>query len=114
MARLDSLSKGFRNKYLSFDELTAQLMAWSEAFPRFVKLRSIGESPDGRPLWLLTIGPDPDRARPSAWIDGNMHATELRGSSVCLATAEDSMRLHAEPDATAHGLPPAVAARLRA
>lgn len=113
MARLDSLSRGFRNKYLSFDELTAQLMAWSEAFPRFVRLRSIGESPDGRPLWLLTIGPDPDRTRPSAWVDGNMHATELCGSSVSLAIAEDIIRLHVEPESTVHGLPASVTARLR-
>lgn len=116
-ARLDALSRGFREKYLTFDELTAQLLAWAEAFPRIVRLRSIGESPEGRPLWLLTIGHDPDRTRPSAWIDGNMHATELCGSSVCLAIAEDLIRMHVHKDtgddAPLHDLPAHVRARLR-
>lgn len=113
VARLDSLSRGFRQKYLDFDDLTAQLVAWSEAFPRIVRLRSLGDSPEGRPLWLLTIGPDPDRRRPSIWIDGNMHATELCGSSVSLAIAEDAIRMHLDPDAALHGLPPHTRARLR-
>ena len=112
MGSVDALSRGFRDRYLTFDELTAQLLAWAEAFPRFVKLRSIGESPDGRPLWLLTLGPDPDRIRPSAWVDGNMHATELCGSSVCLAIAEDILRLHVEEHPKTE-LPASVVARLR-
>ena len=48
-------------------------------------------------MWLLTLGPDPDRARPSAWVDGNMHASELAGSSVALSIAEDVLRLHLGP-----------------
>lgn len=112
MASVDALSRGFRERYLTFEELTAQLRAWAEAFPHVVKLRSIGESPDARPLWLLTIGPDPERTRPSGWVDGNMHATELCGSSVCLAIAEDLIRLHVEDKPTTE-LPPAVVARLR-
>jgi hypothetical protein len=110
VGRVEAHSRGFRNKYLSFDELTAQLMAWAEAFPRVVRVRSIGESPEGRPLWLLTIGAEPDRIRPSAWIDGNMHATELCGSSVCLAIAEELIKLHVDEQTT---LPANVAARLR-
>jgi hypothetical protein len=112
IARLDALSRGFRQKYLSFDELTAQLMAWAETFPRIVRVRSIGESPEGRPLWLVTIGPDPDRTRPSAWIDGNMHATELCGSSVCLAIAEDLIRMHLDENAEVRELPAHVRVRL--
>src|SRR6185436_13573949 len=32
--------------------------------------------------------------RPAVWVDGNMHATELCGSSVALAIAEDVIRIH--------------------
>jgi len=117
-ARLEGLSRGFREKYLTFDELTAQLLAWAETYPRIVRLRSIGESPEGRPLWLLTIGQDPERVRPTAWIDGNMHATELCGSSVSLAIAEDLIRTHlhadtGDEDVGLHALPAHVRARLR-
>ena len=111
--KLESLSRGFRSSYLKNADVEAQLRAWADAFPHLVRLHSIGESLEGRPLWVVTIGPDPDRARPSAWIDGNMHATELAGSSVALAMAEDVLRLHLDPDADVHGLPPHVRARLR-
>ena len=96
-ARLDELSLGFRDRFLSYDELTRQVRAWADAFPDVCRLTSIGRTPEGRELWLLTLGPDPDRARPSAWVDGNMHASELCGSSVALAIAEDILRLHLRP-----------------
>lgn len=95
MADLDSLSRGFRESYLDYDALTAQLKAWADAFPDVTRLRSLGTTPEGRELWLLTIGRSPDEVRPAAWIDGNMHASELAGSSVCLTVAEDLLALHA-------------------
>jgi hypothetical protein len=92
--RLDELALGFRERPLSYDELTRQVRSWADAFPDLCRLQSIGRTPEGRDLWLLTLGPDPDRARPSAWVDGNMHASELAGSCVALAIAEDVLRLH--------------------
>lgn len=108
-----ALSRPFRQRFLSHQEITEQLEAWARAFPDFVRLQSIGTTLEGRPLHLLTIGPEPNRERPSVWVDGNMHATELSGSSVALAIAEDFIRLHAEPDFDAHALPPHVRDLLR-
>jgi zinc carboxypeptidase len=102
--RLDELSLGFRHRPLSYDELARQVRAWADAFPDLCRLTSIGRTPEGRDLWLLTLGPDPDRARPSAWIDGNMHASELAGSSVALAVAEDVLRLHLDGDGAGTGV----------
>jgi hypothetical protein len=120
LALLSSLARPFRERYLPFDELTSQLEAWAAAFPSLCRLTSLGQSTEGRAIWLLTLGPEPDRARPSAWIDGNMHAQEVCGSSVALAIAEDVLRLHlaAQPGAAGtppglHGLPPQVAEVLR-
>jgi len=53
----------------------------------------------------LTIGRDPERKRPSVWVDGNMHAVELSGTSVALSIAEDVLRIHLEPDTDVAGLP---------
>lgn len=103
---LDALSRGFRGRYLDYDALTEQVHAWAEALPELVALRSLGRTPQGRELWLLQIGPEPERARPSAWVNANMHASELAGSSVALAIAEDALRLHLTPAAERHGLPP--------
>jgi hypothetical protein len=92
--RLSGLDLGFRSRYLDYQGLVRQLHSWAETFPQLCRLRSIGRSTEGRELWVLTIGRDPDRARPSAWVDGNMHACELAGSSVALGIAEDLLRLH--------------------
>ncbi len=91
---VDSLHLGFRSNYLDHAQLTAQVQAWAEAYPDVCRLSSLGQTPEGRELWLLTIGREPDRIRPAAWVDGNMHAGELCGSSVALAIAEDVLRLH--------------------
>lgn len=111
MAILAALDHGFRDHYLRYDELTAQVRAWAEAFPELVRVTTIGTTPEGRELWLLTLGPDPERDRPSVWIDGNMHAVELCGSSVALAIAEDVLRLHLGE--TPRALPAPMLERLR-
>src|SRR4051812_4799867 len=85
----------FRDKYLDYAELTAQLSAWQRAHPHLVRVSSIGKSAEGRDIPLLTIGREPDAMHPAVWVDGNMHATELCGSSVALAIAEDVLGLHA-------------------
>lgn len=110
---LSELHRGFRSRYLDYEELTAQVQAWARAFPQLVRVESIGRSAEGRDLWLLTIGKDPDRVRPAVWVDGNMHASELCGSSVALALAEDALRAQLEPARPPHGLPPHVAETLR-
>ncbi len=112
VARLESLSRGFRSEYLDHAALTAQLHAWADAFPHLCRVRSIGRTPEGRDLWVVTIGPEPDRVRPSVFVDGNMHASELCGSSVALAIAEDLLRLHLDPEAPLHDLSPSVKGRL--
>lgn len=95
MNKLDGLSLGFRDKYLRHEELTKQLHLWAEAMPGVMHLESIAKSEQGRDVWLVTIGREPDRVRPAAWMDGNIHASEVAGSSACLAVIEDLLRAHA-------------------
>jgi hypothetical protein len=102
----------YRNRYLSYDELTHLLETWARAHPEYARLESLGRSEEGRELWLLTIGPRPDDIRPAVWVDGNMHAAELCGSSVALAIAEDMLRLHAD-GTVPHDLSPPVSERLK-
>jgi hypothetical protein len=109
---VDRCYHGFREGYLDYATLTQQLKAWAEAFPGYVRLQSLGGTPEEREIWLLTVSSEPDRVRPAVWVDGNMHAGEVSGCSVALAIAETALRLHVE-DAAPVDLPDHVLAFLR-
>jgi len=73
--------------YYRYDDLTAILRAFVSEYPQLVKLEAIGQSYEGRDIWLVTItnqetGPAEDK--PALWVDGNIHATEVSPSSACL------------------------------
>lgn len=95
----------FSETYPDHAALTAQLRQWADAYPDVVRLQSLVQTPEGRDVWLLIIGPDPDRARPGVWVDGNMHGAELAGCSVALAIAEAAIGLHHPEAGGIPGLP---------
>ena len=111
--KLYALNLGFRTHYLNYAELTQQLEDWANAYPELVRRSSLGTTEEGREIWLLTIGTEPDRVRPAAWIDGNLHASEVCGSSASLAIAETVIHLHLNPSSTVHGMSKASCDRLR-
>jgi len=93
----ETFESEFRGRYLRYDEIVVVLERWQRAYPEWVRLMTIGQSPTGRRLLALDIGPEPDRRRPSVMVTANMHAAELAGSSVALSIAESVIRMHAEP-----------------
>ena len=84
----------FRQKYLDHAQIVDQLEAWVREHPGIAHLSAIGKSALGRDIPLLTIGRNPGEKRPAVWIDGNMHASEVCGSSLALAVAEDVIAIH--------------------
>ncbi len=78
------------NHYFTNEELEELLPAWVEQYPTLVRLERIGESYEKRPIWLLALtnqesGPDADK--PALWIDANIHATEIAGTTTALLIA---------------------------
>lgn len=84
----------FRSQYLDYASLCAVLRNWGTQHPDFVRVSSLGLSAQGRDIPLLILGRNPDVVRPAVWVDANMHAGEVCGTSVALAIAEDIIHLH--------------------
>ena len=75
------------NHYFSNEELSALLTEWEKAYPNLVRVSSIGNSHEGRPLLLVTItnlASGTDLEKPAVWIDSNIHATEITGTTAAL------------------------------
>jgi len=75
------------DRFVKYPELTDLLHGSAKKFANLCKLSSIGKSHEGRDIWLCTItNPEsgPHDEKPAIWIDANIHATELTGSTAAL------------------------------
>ncbi|MEW6724458.1 MAG: M14 family metallopeptidase [Bacillota bacterium] len=76
-------------RYLKYDEMVALLQEVAADHPNLTKLYSIGQTHEGRDLWMMEVtnrlAGDPNH-KPGFYIDGNIHAGEVTGSAVCLYT----------------------------
>ncbi len=73
--------------YYRYEDLTRILHAYVGEAPHLVRLESIGQSYEGRDIWVATVTnfeTGDDRTKPAFWVDGNIHAAELSPSSTCL------------------------------
>ncbi|MDP6040490.1 MAG: M14 family metallopeptidase, partial [Candidatus Latescibacteria bacterium] len=75
------------DRYYRYDDLTRLLHTYAEENPNLVKIHSIGQSHEGRDIWLLTVtnsDTGPAEEKPALWVDGNIHATEVSASAACM------------------------------
>jgi murein tripeptide amidase MpaA len=89
--------------YHDYGEMTGLLKAYSEAYPGLTSLESIGESLEGRELWMLVItNQETGEAgiKPGMWIDGNTHSGEVTGCEVCLYTINHLLTTYGEDPLT--------------
>ncbi len=75
--------------YYCYDDLTEKLKVYADSYSDLCRLYSLGQSPEGRELWMMEItnfaeGTPGDR--PGIYIDGNHHAGEVTSSMACLYT----------------------------
>jgi murein tripeptide amidase MpaA len=78
------------NHYFKNDELEQIITQWSQSYPNIIKFSQLGESYEKRPIWLLTITNQTtgaDDEKPAVWIDANIHATEVAGTTTALLIA---------------------------
>lgn len=75
------------DRYYRYDELTRILREFAAEFPTLAALESIGQSYEGRDIWVLTLTNQATGAhdeKPALWADGNIHASEVSATSACL------------------------------
>jgi hypothetical protein len=75
------------NRYYDYEEMTGLLHRLVEAYPELLTLQSLGQSVQGREMWLVTLNnpaTGPDTAKPAMWIDGNVHGGEIQGGETVL------------------------------
>ena len=77
------------NRWHDTNELAADMKRLQAAFPKFLKLESIGKSFRGRDLWLMTINnpaTGPEMSKAAMYVEANIHGNEIQGGEVCLYT----------------------------
>ncbi|MDP3487375.1 MAG: M14 family zinc carboxypeptidase, partial [Bacillota bacterium] len=82
------------DRYYKYEEIYNLLKSYNEEFPILTKLYSIGQTYEGREMWMLEItnsatgcGQD----KPGYYIDANFHAGEVTGSAVVLYTINHTL-----------------------
>jgi len=77
------------NRWHDTHELYADMKTLQAAFPKFLKLESIGKSHNGLDLMLMTINnpaTGPEKGKAAMYIEANIHGNEIQGGEVCLYT----------------------------
>jgi murein tripeptide amidase MpaA len=75
------------DRYYKHEELTQLLRDYEKAYPDLVSLDTIGESHEGRDIWMVTVtrkSTGEPHTKPAVWCDGNIHASELSASTAVL------------------------------
>ena len=77
------------NRWHDVAELKSDFEKLEKAFPKFLKLSSLGRSHGGRDIILMTINnPEtgPEMSKPAMYIEANVHGNEIQGAEVSLYT----------------------------
>ncbi len=93
------------NQYFTNEQIKSLLDTWTTTFPQLTNLSQIGLSHEKRPIWLLSItnshtGDDVDK--PALWIDANIHATEIAGSTTAMYIAEHLLKAYGTDEQVTH------------
>lgn len=69
------------NRYHDYAQIERQLKDIAQAYPDLVTLVPLGETLQGRTVWVAIVNNQatgPDTSKPGMWIDGNVHGNEVQ------------------------------------
>lgn len=90
------------NRYYTHAELNQHLKDIAAAYPELVSLKLLGQSRQGREMWLAIVNDPatgPHDAKPAMWIDGNVHGNEIQSAEVVLYTLWYLTKAHGRNEA---------------
>lgn len=79
------------NKYYNYVDLTGRLQSLAQKYPHIANLSSIGQSAEGRELWVMRITKDPNidaPGKPKFKYVGNMHGDETVSRQILVYLVE--------------------------
>jgi len=89
------------NRYFTNQQLEDTLNEWITAHPNLISVEVIGQSHEGRPIWLLRVTNQktgPDTEKPAVWIDANIHATEIAGTTTSMRLIHTLLNGHGQDE----------------
>jgi murein tripeptide amidase MpaA len=94
-------------RFLTHAELTSVVRAWESEHPTLLAVESIGQSHQGRDIWLLTVTDTESGAaaeKPALWVEANIHSIELTGSLAALHLVHHLLTGFGDDDRVSHAL----------
>ena len=85
--QLDAKVKIAFNRFYDYDQIAKLLHELVDAHSDLLTIESIGQSEQGREMWLVTMNnptTGPDTEKPAMWIDGNVHGNEIQATETVL------------------------------
>ena len=79
------------DRFPTAGELAALLHAWADELPQLIRVDSIGQSFEGREIWLATLtnaATGPELEKPGFLVEGGMHSVEWTGTTAALHLIE--------------------------
>lgn len=87
--------------YYNYNELTKRLQSLAQKYPHIANLSTVGQSVEGRQLWVMRITRDPDRkslGKPKFKYVGNMHGDETVSRQVLVYLVEYLLTKYGEEE----------------
>jgi murein tripeptide amidase MpaA len=78
------------SRYYDHKEVESIVQSWAASHSELVKAYSIGETHQGRPIWVLEISAPTEASndeKPGFFVDANTHAEEITGTTAALQIA---------------------------
>ncbi len=73
--------------YYSYEEVVKAVHRLQKAYPKFVKIKVMGKSTEGRDIWMIIVNnpsTGDELSKPAMYVEGNIHGNEIQGGETCL------------------------------